>query len=118
MRNHQFLLAALKLHQIRKPPLPADTRWNTIRDSLICFKDGWGKFNDLFAYLLPTVDSSQMKGFLDMRNVIEDLDLKHSVVEVLEFLDPLSIALDIVQSDKTTIADAWYKFKELNLVSI
>lgn len=99
-RNHHVPAACLKeCSEYVSPQLPGSTRWNS---QLTCLETFAKNHN---SYIKVSNDHLQE---MDQNIVvrIRDFNLLQQVKDLIKQLKPVSTALDILQTDKTTIADA------------
>ena len=99
-RNHHVPGALLdEIPESVKPQLPAETRWNS---QLTCI-DTYIRNRP---YLLMICAKKEDAIDLRIRNLIHNLGLFNEVKNLQKQLAPISSALDRLQSDSSTIADA------------
>lgn len=108
LRNHHACLAALEESRIPRPPLPCETRWNTLQDALLYFKNHWGRLNDVISKFQETTGTE--------RAIASDPVLRNIVNDILSVLEPISRTLDFLQSDNAKISDAWNEIFKLSQV--
>ncbi|XP_069593638.1 uncharacterized protein [Ranitomeya imitator] len=105
-RNNHFAHATYKEMGGLKLVLPQDVRWNTLADCLEMFINNWSK-------LLSICETHQDKIDANIRSKVLNLGVKRNAEDLLERLKPISIALDKMQKDTATIADATEVWKDL-----
>lgn len=54
----------------------------------------------------------------NIRQILEDNNVRRQAEEFLELLDPISKALNCLQSDQANIADGYFEFNKLREVMI
>ena len=113
LRNKHKASAELKSRGINKPPLPADTRWNTVRDTLRYYVNNWAKLVEISCEIFDSTCKE--------RRYLESMPIRSAAVDLLVVFDAISQALNTLQSDSANIADAlqeWLKLiqqlKQLN----
>ena len=80
-----------------RPPLPGETRWNSVADTLEWFIDHWGPLNQ------------QMQihgGDKTILRLLENIMLKRNAWDLLQLAKELGVNLDRVQRDGCNIAEA------------
>ena len=90
----------------KSPPLPDDTRWNSVNDCLQAYIDNW-------PILVNVVESHCEEIDPDIREKVLDINLKRQAVDYLSKMKPLAVALDRLQADNCHLADAVVIWKEL-----
>ncbi|KAM4023539.1 uncharacterized protein ACNLHF_028214 [Anomaloglossus baeobatrachus] len=105
-RNNHFAHATYKEMGGLKLVLPQDVRWNTLADCLELFINNWSK-------LLSICETHRDKIDANIRSKVLNLGVKRNAEDLLERLKPISIALDKMQKDTATIADATEVWKDL-----
>ena len=106
-RNHNDALAALISANISRPPLPCDVRWNSLRNSLVYYKENWSRLFDIITRL-----KSASK---EETEILENLQIRRSIDQMLEIFDFLFQQLSLVQSDHANLSDAWHSFCEISM---
>lgn len=99
-RNHHIQGALLsEIPESVKPQLPAETRWNS---QLTCI-DTYCRNRPFMLMII-----AQNEDIIDsrIRNIIHNVGLYNEVKNLQQQLKPISISLDKLQSDSSTIADA------------
>jgi hypothetical protein len=97
-RNVQAATAMLKDRNLPKPPLPAETRWNTLKDTLEYYDKNWSQLLEVATHLLKPADK-ELK-------YLENFQLRRSVSDLLKIYTCIAVNLDKLQSDTATIAFA------------
>jgi hypothetical protein len=97
-RNVHSAQSRLKQLHINRPPLPAETRWNTVRDSLLYYDKNWPQLVQIAKDLLPRTSVE--------RRYMENVQITNAASELLQIHDVFAAALNRLQSDTATIADA------------
>ena len=97
-RNKHAAIAELSSNNLNKPPLPCETRWNTLRDSLQYFCTHWASL----VRIIETLESEQNP---ERRN-LESVQLRRAASELFQVFDVIAEALNMLQSDSSTIATA------------
>ena len=106
LRNHHAESALLRQHELPRPPLPVETRWNSLTDTLKYFVDHWST--------LVVVINTIMKPTDPIYRSMEDVQLKRTASELLEIFNPLSTSLDTAQSDSSTLSEClelWFNLR-------
>lgn len=97
-KNQHELSAALREAGISRPVLPAETRWNSVADSFQYLSDNWAG--------LLRIARSKLNATEPTLVYLKHPMIQASLQEMLDVYKPISIALDRLQSENTTIADA------------
>ena len=106
-RNKHAALAELSINGVNKPPLPSETRWNTLRDSLQYFCKNW-------ASLISIIERIENEQNTE-RRLLESVPLRRAANELLQVFDLIANTLNLLQSDRATIATAaecWLKLTD------
>jgi len=99
-RNHHQPAAWLKeLSETVKPQLPGDTRWNSQLTCIETFIRNHAGYTHIANMHEHEIDKNIMK-------LIRDYNLLKQVKDLSKQLKPVAIALDRLQGDKVSIADA------------
>lgn len=93
-RNVHALAASLKGANLGHPPLPCETRWTSLRDSLEYFCKNWAKL----------VELGDEYGDADLRKSVSDTNTRENAHTLLSRIDPVVHALNRMQKDEVTIA--------------
>lgn len=106
-RNHHNPGCLYKKAGGKKLLLPAETRWNTMIDSIQSYLQNWE--------ILVTVCKENNDDIdLQIARKVNDRALKRFAEDYLDRLKPISVALDKLQRDVALISDAvevWHKLK-------
>lgn len=105
-RNNHYAAARYRQEGGQCLVMPQDTRWNTMSDCLKAYITNWPILMKICEINREAIDT-------EVRNKVSNLGLKHSAEELLDRLQPIAKALDEVQSDKCTIAQAVDVWKKL-----
>lgn len=106
-RNHHKPAALLKSYQGSvKPQIPCETRWNSQKNCLETFLTNR-------EFYLKIVDLHEQDIDNNIVNIINNIGLYKEVRNLIKQLEPLSIALDKLQSDSASISDVVYEWLEL-----
>lgn len=97
-RNKHALLGALVKAKLPKPPSPSDTRWCYLRDCYKYYDDHWSDMVKVAKALIPPSDPA--------RKTLENSSINRGCQDLLANFDPISTALDKIQSEVTTLAQA------------
>ena len=89
----------LKEKNLPRSPIPSEVRWNSLHDTLSYFCTLWSSIVVILNETLKPGD----KIYRDM----EDVDLKMVASELLQIFQPISIALDRLQSDSAVMGDVF-----------
>lgn len=86
--------------------MPNEVRWNSMSDCLTSFIRNW--------QIMCTV-CSENPSLIEKQiaNLVQNFDLKRKAEDLLKLLKPISVALDRMQKDSTSIADSVSIWKEL-----
>ena len=104
-RNKHSAKAKLKELNVNTPPLPAETRWNTLRDSLAYYCENWATLVQIIADLQGTNGTE--------RKFLENVQIRSSARDLLAIFDAITAAINRLQSDTATIAEAVESWLEL-----
>lgn len=108
-RNNQFARAKFNESKGNKSvglSLPSQVRWNTMCDSLESYIKNW-------PILMQIVDENRDAIDESIRSKVMNLSIKRNVEDLLLRLKPISIALDQIQKDSCSIAEAVDIWKKL-----
>lgn len=105
-RNNHYAAARYRQEGGQCLVMPQDTRWNTMSDCLKVYINNWPILMKICEVNREAIDT-------EVRNKVSNLGLKRSAEELLDRLQPIAKALDEVQSDKCTIAQAVDVWKKL-----
>ena len=105
--NH-FAAAKLREEGNKALVLPQDVRWNTLCDCLKSYLNSW-------SVLVKIADENRNKIDQNIAQKINNMTLKRSAETLLSRLYPIAVALDRLQSDSITIAEAVEVWKELGV---
>lgn len=111
-------MGALIAAGLPKPPIPAETRWTTLRETLRYYSCHCGKLQDLVA-ALPREGpkkSDKPRKVSTVQAILEDPALRRNVECILAILDPVCNSLNVLQSDNSNIAEAYFQFLKLEEV--
>ncbi len=98
-RNNHYALARYRQEGGQRLVMPQDTRWNTMCNCLKMYVKNWPT-------LMKICEADREKIDVKVREKVANLSLKRSAEDLLGRLEPIAVALDKVQSDKCTIAEA------------
>ena len=99
-------VSGLREHNVRRPPRACETRWNSYADKFEYFVKHWS--------IMGEIINSKLKPTHVEYRYMEQIQLKRSATEAMEFLKPLAIALDQFQSNACTLSqtiDIWATVK-------
>ncbi|XP_066983751.1 uncharacterized protein [Macrobrachium rosenbergii] len=105
-RNNHYASARYRQEGGQRLVMPQDARWNTMCNCLKIYIKNWPVLMTIWE-----VDREQID--VRVREMVSNLTLKRSAENLLARLEPIAVALDIVQNDKCTIAEAVNIWKEL-----
>ena len=105
LRNTHAAIAKLNEKQMTKPPIPAETRWSSQQATIKYFVENWVNIVAIVTELLPKNDK--------IYRYVEEIQLKRSAVDLLDVLNPITEALNLLQGEKTTISEATEIWKAL-----
>lgn len=109
-RNNQFANACYRSHaNAIKLVLPSNTRWNSFSDALDVYLKSWPT-------LLKICEENRNVIDKNIQKLVSNLNLKRNAEDMLEQLKPIAIALDNIQSNNCSIADAVYVWKDLKKI--
>ena len=98
-RNNHYASARYRQEGGQCLVMPQDTRWNTMCNCLKIYIKNWPA-------LMKICEVDREKIDIKVRDKVSNLSLKRSAEDLLARLEPIAVALDKVQSDKCTIAEA------------
>ena len=107
-RNHHIPGSLYKAAGGTMLVMPAETRWNTIADSIESYLKNWEILVKVCKDNSEEVDQKIIKK-------VYDKALKRATEDYFERMKPIAVALDCVQRETTLISDAveiWLKLKE------
>lgn len=105
-RNTHFAAALYKASGVTKIPLPQDVRWNTLCDCLEGYITHW-------PVLARICEENREKIDKDISSKVLNMGMKRNAEELLKRLKCVAVALDAMQRDSTTIADAVAIWKKM-----
>lgn len=105
-RNNHFAAATYKKAGGLRLVLPQDVRWNTMADCLESYIKQWPILMTICEQNRSEVDTS-------IASIVNNLGVKRNAEELLKRLKPIAVALDKVQRDNCTSADAVDIWKQL-----
>lgn len=105
-RNKHQPAALLKQAGGSKLIMPAETRWNTLADSIDSYLKNWTILFNICEDKEEYIDN-------DIILKVTNIGLKRSAEDILKILKPIAISLDMLQSDTTKIADVVEIWKNL-----
>jgi len=104
--NNHFAAAAYRSNDGLRLIMPQEVRWNTMADCLESNIKHW-------PILMTICEQNRNKTDSSVANIVTNLGVKRSAEELLQRLKPIAVALDKVQRDSCTIADAVDIWKQL-----
>ena len=99
LRNSHACSAELKEKKINRPPAACETRWNSYIDVLEYFQKNWAQLAD--------VVNNNCRSSEPVFRYMEEISLKRSIEDILEFLEAISQMLDDLQKDTCTLSDSF-----------
>lgn len=105
-RNTHLPAAWYKAEGGKRLVLPQDVRWNTLADCLQCYLDNW-------SIILKVCEENRDSIDTNVASKVQNIGIKRQAEDYLRLLKPISIALDIVQSDSCFLSDAVSVWKKL-----
>ena len=117
-RNKHAAVAALENAELTKPPMPTETRWTTLHQTLRYYQQNCGKLQDIVA-IIPIKGpkkSNRPRVITSIQNILEDATIRRTVESILSILDPICHALNTLQSDSANLAEAYSQFMKLEKV--
>ena len=105
LRNTHSAMSMLRNKNMNRPKMPVETRWNSQCEIVDYFLANWMNIVCIISELLPKNDK--------LFRYMEDIQLKRGAMDLQEALKPIARALDVLQADKTTIAEAVDVWKTL-----
>lgn len=105
-RNNHFAHAKYSLTKANNLVMPQEVRWNTMCDSLKSYVRNW-------PILMQIADENKEEISIDIRNLIQNVNIKRNAEDLVARLEPISKALDKIQSDKCGISESVLIWKEL-----
>jgi len=104
--NNHFAAAAYRSNDGLRLIMPQEVRWNTMADCLESNIKHW-------PILMTICEQNRNKTDSSVANIVTNLGVKRSAEELLQRRKPIAVALDKVQRDSCTIADAVDIWKQL-----
>lgn len=108
LRAHQATLAQLSACKLPRPPIPVETRWNSLIESIAYFDRHWARIVEIVRGSPAATETE--------RRTAEDLQLLHAARDMMQCFEPLGNALAVIERDRSTLADAYHEFLHLNQV--
>lgn len=105
-RNNHFAGAALKSRGGPRLIMPQDMRWNTMADCLESYIKSW-------SIMMTICEENRHEIDNNISCVVNNPGIKRNAEELLQRLKPTAVALDSVQKDSCSIADAVEIWKKL-----
>ena len=93
LRNCHAESALLKTAKNPRPPLPVDTRWNSVADSLEYFTNYWSSITIIFEKTLKPPDT--------LYRYMEEISVKRGAQDLLRIFKPIAVSLDKLKSEKS-----------------
>ena len=106
LRLHHVESALPRQNNVPRPPLPTETRWNSVSDKLQFFVEHWSNL----VVVVNTITGPSDPIYRTMA----DIQLKRTAADLSEIFKTLSKALDDVQSDTCFIGEChqiWYNVR-------
>ena len=106
LRLHHCESALLRQKNVPRPPLPTETRWISVSDTLQFFVEHW---SNLVVVVITITGPSD-----PIYRTMEDIQLKCTAADLLEIFKPLGEAFEEVQSDTCSIGECyqiWYNLR-------
>lgn len=107
-RNNHFANSKYKQEGGLKLVLPCDVRWNTMVDCLTNYIKNW-------SVLLKICEEHREKIDNIVYNKVVNIGLKRNAENLLKRLEPIAVALDCIQKNTCTIAEAVHIWKTLEI---
>ena len=107
-RNNHFAGAALKSAGRQHLIMPQDVRWNTMADCLESYIKHW-------PMMMTICEENRNEIDHNISSLVSNLGIKRSAEELLQRLKPIAVALDCVQQDSCSIAEAVEIWKKLEI---
>ena len=107
-RNKHLPAAFYKEMKGKKLVMPQEVRWNTMGDAIKSYLDNRGILVQLCQDHDEVIDK-------DIIKIINDTHIIKNAMDIMNRLNPISIALDRMQRDQTTIGIAveiWYRLEK------
>ena len=95
LRKHHAESAEMKSLKIPRPPIPCETRWNSVGDTMEYFDNHWSNIVIIVNKILKPSDQYY--------RYMEDVQLKQCVTDLLQMFSPINRALDRWQKDSSTL---------------
>ena len=98
--------SALRQNNVPRLPLPTETRWNSVSETLQFFIEHWSTLVDVVNTITGLSDP--------IYRIMQDIQLKRTAADLLEIFKPLGKALDELQSDTFFIGECyqiWYNLR-------
>ena len=105
LRNHHGESAQMKNLNMPRPPLPGETRWNSVADTLRYFHDQWSN--------IDLVINTTVKNTDQIYRFMEDVPLKRALADLLKIFTHIGIAFDKLQSDTCTVGSVFQIWNEV-----
>lgn len=105
-RNNHFANALYRASEAPKLIMPAETRWNSLVHCLEAYIKGW-------PVILRICEDNREKIDSNVQGKVTNFMLKRNVEDMITILKPISVTLDKMQSNKCSIGEAVYLWKQL-----
>ncbi|XP_035713088.1 uncharacterized protein LOC118437806 [Folsomia candida] len=106
IRNHHFTSGRLDEMGGKRPVLPRTTRWNSQIDSFLNYLENHSKYLGIVRELCKDKDHRGKESFQKLKEVVEDNSVYNNVEDAVKLLQPICVALDEMQKEHSTLADA------------
>ena len=98
-RNRHQESGQLKEKNVPRPPLPIETRWNSVCESLEYFITHWSD--------LACIVNSNLKPSENVYKYMEDILLKRAATDMVEVLKPIKNAINNFQREDCNLAECF-----------
>ena len=98
-RNTHLPGSWLRNETQKKLQLPSDTRWNSMYDALQCYLEAWPTF-------FAIADKHRLEMKSEIYSIFCNLGHKRFVEDMLNIYNPISVAIDKMQSSRSNLSDA------------
>ena len=108
LRNTHAASAELKKHNMPRPSLPCDTRWNSAIESFEYFVVHWSTIAEI-------INSSGLRRHDAIYRYMEEIQLKRSANDAIDFLKPIGASLDKLQRNDCCLGEAYEIWQSIGL---
>ena len=105
VRNTHACSADLVENNMTRPPLPCETRWNSNIDTIEYFQKNW--------LMLAEIANKHLKNTDMVFRHMEEVSLKRSAEDILQFMKSVGVTLDNLQKNSCTLSETFKLWKNV-----